>query len=133
MPGFSVTAHAQARDGIGRFLAEYNANAARAVTASAEELGRTAEAFAPKLTGELAGSITVVSHGKTATVRTDNGHAAPQEFGAGPHAIPNAFGWGEDFGTAPDFHPGNPATHFMRRAAEATKGLFVRNVRNAIP
>lgn len=28
------------------------------------------------------------------------------EYGTSPHAIPNAFGWGEEFGTEPDFHPG---------------------------
>lgn len=27
------------------------------------------------------------------------------ETGTRPHAIPNAFGWGEEFGTDPNFHP----------------------------
>ena len=29
------------------------------------------------------------------------------ETGTMPHAIPNAFGWGEDFGIDPNFHPRN--------------------------
>lgn len=32
------------------------------------------------------------------------------ESGTRPHAIPNAFGFGENFGTEPDFHPRNIST-----------------------
>lgn len=133
MTGVRVSTHVQARSHLGRFLAEYNANAVRAVTETAEEGARLAREFAPRDTGELGESIHAIPHGKSATIVAGTGHAAPQEFGAGPHAIPNAFGWGDGFGIAPDFHPGNPATHFMKRARDAIKDRFVRSIRQAIP
>lgn len=128
MGGFVVRTHVQNRDHFGRFLAEYNANAARAVADTAEAIALEARANAPKRTGQLAASIYAVPHGKSATIETHNDHAAPQEFGAGPHDIPNAFGWGITV-----HHPGNPATHFLKRAVANNRDRFVAAVRRAIP
>ena len=54
------------------------------------------------------------------------------ETGTMPHAIPNAFGWGEDFGIDPNFHPGMKAYNNYRNALNDNKTTYMENIRKAI-
>ena len=54
------------------------------------------------------------------------------ETGTMPHAIPNAFGRGEDFGIDPNFHPGMKAYNNYRNALNDNRITYVENIRKAI-
>lgn len=52
---------------------------------------------------------TFIGSDLTVTSKAGNSYNLGQllETGTMPHAIPNAFGWGENFGIDPNFHPRN--------------------------
>lgn len=127
MAKLTISYEARMRDEFGRFRAVYNAAEERAVGDAVGDLEDLARAWAPSRSGELRGSIVSAHFGKSGVVGATADHAPPQEFGAGPHTIPNAFGVG------PVQHPGNPATHFLGRAAEAMRDRFVRAIERAFP
>ena len=54
------------------------------------------------------------------------------ETGTMPHAIPNAFGWGEEFGTDPNFHPGMRAYNNYKNALNANIATYKENISKAI-
>lgn len=54
------------------------------------------------------------------------------ETGTMPHAIPNAFGWGENFGIDPNFHPGMKAYNNYRNALNDNITTYKENIRKAI-
>lgn len=54
------------------------------------------------------------------------------ESGTRPHAIPNAFGFGENFGTEPDFHPGTLAQPHILPALNKNVRNYKDRIRNAI-
>ena len=54
------------------------------------------------------------------------------ETGTMPHAIPNAFGFGEDFGIDPNFHPGMKAYNNYRNALNDNKEIYKENIKKAI-
>lgn len=54
------------------------------------------------------------------------------ETGTRPHAIPNAFGFGEEFGTDPNFHPGMKAYNNYRNALNENVHTYRENIKNAI-
>ena len=54
------------------------------------------------------------------------------ETGTMPHAIPNAFGFGEEFGTDPNFHPGMKAYNNYRNALNFNINTYKENIKKAI-
>lgn len=54
------------------------------------------------------------------------------ETGTMPHAIPNAFGFGEDFGIDPNFHPGMRAYNNYRNALNDNKQTYKEEIKRAI-
>ena len=54
------------------------------------------------------------------------------ETGTMPHAIPNAFGFGEDFGIDPNFHPGMRAYNNYRNALNDNIITYKDEIRKAI-
>ena len=54
------------------------------------------------------------------------------ETGTMPHAIPNAFGWGENFGIDPNFHPGMRAYNNYRNALNDNIAVYKENISKAI-
>lgn len=54
------------------------------------------------------------------------------ETGTMPHAIPNAFGRGEDFGIDPNFHPGMRAYNNYRNALNDNIETYKENISKAI-
>ena len=54
------------------------------------------------------------------------------ETGTMPHAIPNAFGFGEDFGIDPNFHPGMKAYNNYRNALNDNIETYKENISKAI-
>lgn len=87
-----------------------------------------AQTFAPVDTGNLKNSISVDVDGLKFEAGPTAEYGEYVEEGAEPHAIPNAFGYGPDFGTEDDFHPGNSPQPFMgpafdRHEPRAVKAL----------
>lgn len=124
-----VTLQTQLRNEHGRFLLAAEEGAARAAEELANHIAdeATANILAnlKERSGTLVGSVEarmIGAHQGQVTVTAP--WAADQEFGTTPHNIPNAFGWGPDFGIGGRFggffHPGNPAVHFLKRAGEGT-------------
>lgn len=111
---YVVTEKAFHRDESGRFLSEVHAGAVRSAFELAQQIADMARIFAPRRRGILAASIRVFSFGTRGEAVADAPWAAPQEEGAVPHPIPNAFGWGITV-----MHPGNPAVHYMLRGGRA--------------
>ena len=63
------------------------------------------------------------------------------ETGTNPHAIPNAFGWGDKYGydsvqykktLNPNWHPGTIAQPHFKPALEKNKSLYKENIKRAI-
>ena len=54
------------------------------------------------------------------------------ETGTMPHAIPNAFGFGENFGIDPNFHPGMRAYNNYRNALNMNKQVYKEEIMKAI-
>lgn len=95
----------------------------------AEIVKTAAKAAAPRRTGCLADSIVkrVVDLGDAFEIRivcdttpcspTRQSYALFVHEGTVPHDIPNAFGWGRNFGIGGrfdgKFHPGSPPNHFL--------------------
>lgn len=129
-----VSLETRFRDESGRFIEEVREGASE----SAEELADTIAAraivnVASRLrvrSGQLLGGIdsrmvsAFVGEAFVAGVK----HAAPQEEGAGPHPIPNAFGWGITVD-----HPGNPAVHYMRDAGRGMAAIGMAIIRKNMP
>lgn len=114
------------RDESGRFLAEVHKGASRAALAIANLGLRVAGNAAPKRTGRLRASARSRRTGPyTAEVSFAAPYAQEQESGAGPHSIgrPGQIlaNKEQEFGPTrgPVNHPGNPATHFMRKGYDA--------------
>ena len=111
-----------------------------AVDRGVEETTRTialdAERFAPKDTGELAGSIHVekLADGEWLVI-VGADHAKPIEYGSRPHVItPNdaeALRFeidGQIVFAQRVFHPGNPAQPYLRPAIDAHRQDLARNI-----
>jgi len=125
------------QDESGRFMADVDGKAGRAVWELTRIMTAMAVNYAPFRTGELRSSIEGFMTGPLqGEVVARAPHALPQETGAVPHWIgepgqtlvnPDAsFGPVE----APVFHPGNPATNYMHRAfrmaREIAPDIFAR-------
>ncbi len=91
-----------------------------------------AKTSAPVRTGELRRSIGHKVVGYHGYVYSGVRHAASQEFGAAPHKIAVSrkkalanpkMGFGPVAG--PVNHPGNPGNHFMLKAAQAFRPIFI--------
>lgn len=54
------------------------------------------------------------------------------ETGTMPHAIPNAFGFGEEFGIDPNFHPGMRAYNNYRNALNENITTYKEEISRAI-
>lgn len=135
-----ITTQVFARNNIGQFAARCREAAERTVHDMLELGAREARANAPvghkpdPRTVPLVASIEV--HQMTATSGTFSSnarHAAPIEFGAGPHDIPGdvSFWWEREAkwwepGENTINHPGNAAQPFMEPAARAVFGSYVR-------
>jgi hypothetical protein len=66
---------------------------------------------------------------RSGSVRVGAPYAGVVEEGGPPHAIPNAFGRGYQFGNWPDFHPGQSGVHYLadayyQVAEEATAAMI---------
>ena len=127
------------RDDSGRFVSAVEAGGEAAVLEIADAIAGLAIIFAPRKTGELAGSIEAIALGGTeAAAVARAGHAAPQEEGAGAHTI-GAPGQvlankeEEFFAIGPVTHPGNPATRFLTRAAAAVSPRATAIVKKYMP
>ncbi len=92
-----------------------------------------AKTSAPVRTGELRRSIGHKTFGYRGYVYSFARHAAAQEYGASPHKISvsrkkalanSKVGFGPVAG--PVNHPGNPGTHFMLKAAQAFRPIFIQ-------
>lgn len=116
------------RDQFGRFMADIDAAGATATKGAAAKGAYLAAVFAPKRKLTLAASITPFYISSTQAGWTaGSGHALPQEHGARAHDIGSPgqkLGSRETgfFAIGPVHHPGNPATHFMKRAYDIVKG-----------
>lgn len=104
------------RDDFGRFKALIEKAEEDALTESLREIARRARRNAPKDEGHLRASIRSRKTGpKSGIVFATDDAALPQETGARPHPIPNAFGRGITVD-----HPGNPATRYLHRAMQGS-------------
>lgn len=131
-------------------------NLIRAEQNTAEHIKGMAQTLAPRQYGVYASSIKAnptVQEGNTLKttigsdlmVYTKSGQAYNLGFlletGTDPHAIPNAFGWGDIYGydseqyqrtLSPDWHPGTVAHIHYGTALASSKSLREINIRNAI-
>lgn len=140
-----VSLQTQLRDESGRFISAVQEGAHDAAEELAEKIAdQAASNVLSRLrqrTGQLVGSIqAVMVSAYVGNALATAPHAPPQEFGAGPHDIPNSFGWGADYGFGHNrkppqatFHPGNPAVHFMADAGEHTAAQSASIVRKHMP
>lgn len=87
-----------------------------------------AQVFAPVDTGNLKNSIGVDVDGLSFVAGPTAEYGQWVEEGSEPHAIPNAFGYGPDFGTEDDFHPGNSPQPFMGPAFDRQEPVVVKVV-----
>jgi hypothetical protein len=139
MGGIVVSQKTYLRDDSGKFLSAVDAGATAAVKEIVETIANLAIAFAPFRHGILKGSIQGVAQGHTGFAKATAKHAAPQEFGAGPHELgapgqwlgPGEDGWPGGFG--PVRHPGNPATRFMTKAGTVVAAMSGGIVRKHMP
>lgn len=138
MAAVPITTRVFWRDDIGRFAANVDLGAARAMEEASREGARLAAEFAPKKTGRLAAGIHPIGRGKHGGWATsDVPEAGPQEHGAGGHVI-GANGEilaGADFGPVkgPVWHPGNPAIHYMARSLSFMKSRLTSILRRNMP
>lgn len=127
------------RSDSGRFLSALDAGAAAAAMALADAIEGFAILYAPgPKSGRLTASIESVMLGAhEAAATADTPYAASQEKSAKPHDIPNSFGWGPEAGIGGRFagkwHPGNPATRFLTRAAETVGPMSASIIKPFMP
>lgn len=95
------------------------AAASLALRRTAFAIQADAQVSAPVDTGNLRASIstTISGDGRFGEMTAEIGPTANYGFwvehGTDPHAIPNAWGRGSDFGSDEGFHPGTPAQPYM--------------------
>lgn len=120
MSGIEAEIDVRMRDRIGRFAAIIDAAGVGMAHDMVETTARFAHENAPVGPGrkdyvrrpKLSGSIGFrMTSAKAGVIEAKTGHAGPQEKGAGPHPIPNAFGMGITV-----MHPGNAAQPYLRPA-----------------
>lgn len=140
MAAVEVKARVYWRDELGRFAKAVDEGAERAIQQAARDGQYMARIFAPKRTGALAAAI---SRGGSGTYGYwEAGHAVymiAQEQGAVPHEIGDrgqvlaneADGFGPVRG--PVLHPGNPATHYIKRSYDIIAGQLSARVQKEMP
>lgn len=136
MGSVTVTQNVQWRNHLGQFSNKISRAGEGAIEEASREGSDLAAVFAPKKTTALAGGIHPIGSGAAGGWATGNQkYAIPQEEGAAPHVIV-AHGKalaGADFGPVKRvLHPGNPATHFMRRAYEIVAPKLTAKIRARI-
>lgn len=125
-----VTMRVYWRDPFGRFMRETDEGAADAIQAASRQGAALAKGFATRRSGAMADSIHPIGSGMHGGWAADDSlpETEPQEFGAGPHEIPNSFGWGVTLE-----HPGNPAVHFMKRSFDIISAKLAAMVQARLP
>lgn len=134
-----LVTHVHYRDDLGRFAKAIDRGAQEAIIDVSTQGAATAKVLAPKKTGRMAATIQPFSTGGGSggwAVGMD--YSMPQEFGAGPHSIGaegQVLANKEDqfFAIGPVMHPGNPATHFMKKSYNIMKGRIMGIVRRHMP
>lgn len=126
MAGIGIQTTVQYRNQLGRFERLCDEAGAKSARAMVDFVAREAHSAAPvgpargdygrrpKLTSSISG---VMTSSKAGVVRAETPHAGPQEMGAGPHPIPNAFGSGQTV-----MHPGNGPQPYLRPAIAKLAG-----------
>lgn len=130
-----------ARNNLGRFIAECDAAATRTVEQTVNEGERNAKSFAPKKTGALARSIKGFMYSaRSGGWGAGTDHWKFQEDGTAPHGITGRvrFWWeneGREWfpGDNEIQHPGNPATHFLRRSYAIARRAMMEHARRNYP
>lgn len=89
------------------------ARAETIIAATGYAVAADGQVFAPVDTGHLKSTIGVDVDGLTFEAGPTAEYGDIVELGSDPHAIPNAFGRGEEFGTDPAFHPGTAPQPYM--------------------
>lgn len=137
MAGFTAKTTVQYRNNLGRFakLIEHGSEGmARDMVETTADFAHEGAPVGParsdygrreKLSGSIEGHMTSATAG---VVKAHAGHAGPQELGAGPHEIPNAFGSGH-----PVMHPGNAPQPYLRPALERLRPLIPGMLRKWYP
>lgn len=140
MAAVEVKARVYWRDELGRFARAVDEGAAQAIQQAARDGMFMSQVFAPKRTGHLAGAVRKFGGGTQAG--WEAGHEVymiAQEEGAVPHAIGREgevlFNAKEDFGPVegPVMHPGNPATHYIKRAYDIIASQLAARVQKEMP
>lgn len=131
-------------DESGRFISAVTEGCTEAITRAVDEGESLAVINSPKgPTGQLASSIKgLVMSATEGIIVATAPHAIFQEKGAGPHLIPSLLRGGKVFlynpqelfaALGPVEHPGNPATHFLRRAGDVVAAYFPMYLKEALP
>lgn len=137
MGSFKARTTVQYRSNLGRFASLIEHGSEGMARDMVETTARFAHEAAPvgpgrkdygrreKLTSTIEGRMTSATAG---VVEATAGHALPQEMGAGPHEIPNAFGSGH-----PVMHPGNAPQPYIRPALARLRPLIPAMLRKHYP
>jgi len=136
MAGLGIHTQVESRNRWGQFRAALDRGGIEAVSETTRELEALARANAPTGPGrhdygrrpKLRPSIQGHASGKVGHVGSTAPQAPALETGGAPHPIPNAFGRGITVE-----HPGNPAFHFLKRAADAIMPRFQANIKKFMP
>lgn len=129
------------RNQIGQYIERGERACHDAVVDQLQESAILAQVQAPVKTGQLKNSIGYRMTGEyEGVVEATAAHAAPQEFGAGPHSIgapgqtlfnPSDSSGSRFFAKGPVQHPGNPPVGFLASALDAAEaGLLPKLRRN---
>lgn len=133
----AVSPEVRFRNNFGRFIGVCDEAGARAAQELVEATADIASDLAPVGPGradygrrpKLSGAIfPVMMSAKVGRVVARAGHALAQEYGAGPHWIPNAFGFGITV-----LHPGNGPQPYLRPAIRAVQPLVPGILERAYP
>lgn len=131
MAGLELKYEVHFRDQFGQFKAACDAAATRSVKETADDLRDLAADNAPVKSGDLRDSIRVEEiSSRSAAVGSSLKYARPQEEGGVPHAIDTTWPYGEEHIIQ---HPGNPATHFLKRAVDTIMPKFLANMKKNYP
>lgn len=137
MAGFDARATVQYRNRFGRFdrlIGQGTEGMARDMVETTAQFAHEGAPVGPSredygrrelLSGSIEGRMTSATAG---VVHARAGHAGPQELGAGPHIIPNAFGRG-----LPVLHPGNAPQPYIRPALQKLRPLIPGMLRKWFP